>query len=167
MYDILTLQAWVRALYDANLGEGAGAQLWIEPYSYPISITGLAAVGGTSSQNLAINSNADFVLTRISYHANIAAIQNVGNKTVAFARVQIIDAGSARPFFNAAVDLENFASNANPERFLPFPRWISANSSLTVQATGYGTGVETYGIELLFEGVSVRKFSNPLTGGRG
>ena len=165
MYDILTLQQWIRALYDANIGQGAGLSLWIEPYAYPITITGLVGVGGSASATLAINSNADFVLTRINAHANVSAAQNVGNKTVPFVRVQVTDAGSARPFFNAPVDMENFTANDFPGRFLPYPRWISANSSLLIQATGYATAAETYGqIELSFEGVSVRRLSQPMSG---
>lgn len=159
MYDVLTIEDWIRRLYAANMGEPIAQRLWIEPFEYNLTITGLVAVGGVSTSQLNINSNADFVLTRISYAAVTGTAQNVGNKTVAQVRVQITDAGSARPFFNTAVPLENFASNEYPDRFLSYPRFLSGNTSLTVAATGYGTAAETYTLDLTFDGMNVRQYS--------
>lgn len=155
MYDILTLQSWIERLYAVNAGAG---QLIIEPFGYSLSLTGIGGVSGSASGQFTINANADFICTRISYHANTGAVQNVGNKTVAFLRANIVDAGSARPFFNSAVDLENFACNEYPNRFLPYPRLLSANTALTVQLTGWAPAAETYAIDLFFDGVAVRQF---------
>ena len=157
MDNILELREWVKSLYAQN-GQDA-SRLWIEPYSYTLNVAALAAVGGTSTGQIAINAKADFVCTRISYAAVTGAALNVGTKTVAQVRATIIDAGSARPFFNTATPLENFASNEYPARFLTYPRWLSANTTLSVQLVGYGTAAETYNLDLTFEGVSVRQFS--------
>jgi hypothetical protein len=153
MYDILTLRAWLESLYRVESGA-----LIIEPFGYSMSFTALAAVGGTQTQNLTINANADFVCTRLSYRAGTGAVQNVGNKTAAFIRATIIDAGSSRPFFNSAVDLENIASNDFPNRFLAYPRLLTANTAVSATLTGYGTAAETYTVDLFFDGVSVRQF---------
>ena len=161
MYDILTLQAWIRALYDVN-NHGSGSRLWIEPYSYTMTFTALAAVAGTQTQALAINANADFVCTRISYTAVLGTAQNVSTKPVAQVRALLTDAGSSRPFFNQATALENFASNEFPNRFLPYPRWLAANTTITGQLTGYGTAAETYTIDLCLDGVAVRQYSAPM-----
>jgi hypothetical protein len=157
MDSILELREWVKSLYAQN-GQNPD-RLWIEPYSYTYSVTGLSAVGGTSAGQLAINANADFVCTRISYTASVGTVQTLGTKPIAQVRATIIDAGSARPFFNTATALENFASNEYPNRFLPYPRWLSANTTLSIQLVGYGTAAETYGIDLTFEGVAVRQYS--------
>lgn len=163
MYDVLTLQKWVRDLYASQNGGVVPPGLWIEPFGYPLTITGLVGIGGTFAGTLAINSNADFVLTRILGHANISTAQTVNTKTVPFVRLQLVDSGSARPFFNSAVDFENVCANAYAEHFLSYPRWLSANTTIQVQATGYATAAETYGqIELLFEGVSVRQLSQAM-----
>lgn len=157
MQSILELREWVKSLYRQN-GQDA-ERLWIEPYSYSLTFDPFAAVGGTATGVIAINANADFVCTRISYSCALGTVQDVSSKPVAQARAVIIDAGSARPFFNAATALENFASNEYPNRFLPYPRWLSANTTLSAQLTGFGTAAETYTIDLVFEGVSVRQFS--------
>lgn len=156
MQSILELQEWIMRLWQSN-GRNS-SQLIIEPFGYPLAFTGLAAVGGNANLSFLVNANSDFVLTRVSYHANTGAVQNVGTKTVAQIRAQVVDAGSARPFWNSAIDLENFASNEYPNRYLPYPRLISANSAITVQLTGIGAAAETYAGELFFEGVNVREF---------
>lgn len=159
MYDFASLQAWIEALYVNN---GINDRLWIEPYDYPLSFAALAP-GATQTQTIQINANADFVIAQLSYHANIAVgAQNVGNKTVAAARVQIVDTGSARPFFASAADLENVCANASPQRVRPYPRWTSGNTSLSVAMSNYSPA-ETYNIEFLVSGASVRGFSRPVS----
>jgi hypothetical protein len=156
MRGFLEIQEWIKQLWAAN--NRPYSQLIIEPFGYPLTFSGLAAVGGNTTLGFSVNANADFVLMRVNYHANTGAVQNVGNKTVAQIRVQCVDAGSARPFWNSAIDIENFASNEYPDRFLPYPRVISANSAISVQLTGTGAAAETYAGEIFFEGVSVREF---------
>lgn len=157
MQSILELREWVKSLYAQN-GQNPD-RLWIEPYSYTYTAAALAAVGGSATGQLAINANADFVCMRISYAASLGTAQTVSSKPVAQVRATIIDAGSARPFFNTATALENFASNEYPNRFLSYPRWLSANTTLSIQLVGYGAAAESYDIDLTFDGVSVRQFS--------
>lgn len=156
MQGFLEIQEWIKRLWAQN--NRPFDRLIIEPFGYPLVFSGLAAVGGTTTTSFSINANADFVLMRISAHTNTGAVQNVGNKTVPQIRMQAVDAGSARPFFNSAVDLENISSNDYPNRFLSYPRIISANSAISVQLTGTGAAAETYAGEIFFEGVSVREF---------
>jgi ABC-type Fe3+-siderophore transport system permease subunit len=158
--NFLDLQQWIIALYTAGMS-GQIPRLWIESYAYNLTFTGIAA-GGSATQNVTINSNADFVLTQISHRANVAAAgQTVSTKTAPLARVQITDTGSARPFFNSAVDLENFSANADPNRIMPFPRWVAGNTTLTTQVTSYEAS-QTLNIDLCLAGVSVRRYSEPL-----
>lgn len=160
MYDILTLREWITALYRQQNADGSVTEprLILEPFAYTLNVPGIAAVGGMAAGLIAINANADFYCTRITYSANVGAAQNISTKTVAQVAVQIVDAGSSRPFFNAALPLENFAANADPQRFLPFPRTLRANTSVSIQLTGFGTAVESYEVDLTLEGVNVYQF---------
>jgi len=160
MYGILELREWITALYRTQNGDGSISEprLILEPFSYNLTIAGIAAVAGTANGLININANADFYCTRISYAAVTGTAQNVSTKTVAQLRATIVDAGSARPFFNSAQPLDTFASNENPNRFLTYPRTLRANTSVSVQLTGYGTAAETYTLDLTFEGVNVYQF---------
>lgn len=160
MYGILELREWVTALYRTQRPDGSVYEpnLAIEPFSYNLTIPSIAAVAGTATGLIAINANADFYCTRITYTATTGTAQNVGTKTIAQIRATIIDAGSSRPFFNSAQPLESFASNEYPNRFLPYPRVLRANTSVSVQLTGYGVAAETYQIDLTLEGVNAYQF---------
>jgi hypothetical protein len=134
-----------------------GAPMLIVPYAYPLTFTGLAPAV-TATQQLNITANADFLLLGVSYHANVAVgAQNIGNKTVAFARMLVTDSGSNEQFTQAAVDLENFCQNGQDERAMYYPRWIAGRSSLQVSLSNY-SAAETYGIELAFNGVLLRAY---------
>lgn len=156
MYDILTLQEFINRLYAAT---SPNSRIIIEPFGYSLSFTSLAGVSGTATGTFNVNANADFFCTRIAYHANTGTVQNVGTKTVAFLRANIVDNGSARAFFNSPVALENFASNEYPNKMLAWPRYMQANTSISVQLSGWAPAAETYSVDLFFEGVSVREFS--------
>lgn len=163
MYDVLTIEDWIRRVYMSARGANDPRRIAIEAFGYPYVITSLAAVGGTNSGTLAINGNADFVLTRISYNATLstATNENIGAAVVPQVTLNIVDAGSSRPFFNQPAHINNIASAPNnPQRFSPYPRFLNANTSLSIAAVGVGTTVETYQrIDLLFEGMNVREYS--------
>ena len=136
-----------------------GRRLLITPYTYVLTFSALAAAAN-ATQTLNIAANADFVLTNVHYHANIAnAAQTVGNKTIALCRMLITDSGSNEQFSNAACDLENYATNAWMQNALEYPRIVSGRSTLTIQLTNYDAA-STYNIDLGFAGVLVRAFSD-------
>jgi len=164
MYDVLTIEDWIRRLYQGYRGINDPRRIWIEQYAYPYTILAFSGqTGGAASVgNLQINSNADFVLTRISYTASLAAAMNTGALPVVQARANIVDGGSARPFFNAAVTLENFAQHSptGAGRFMSYPRFLSANTTLQITLTPFGTAAETFSnIDFLFEGMNIREYS--------
>ena len=136
-----------------------GRRLLITPYAYVLTFSALAAAG-SATQTLSIAANADFVLTHIHYHANVAAAgQTVATKTVALARMLVTDSGSNEQFTSAAVDLENYAANSFALNSLDYPRIISGRSTLTVQMSNYDAA-QTYNIDVSFSGVLVRAYSN-------
>jgi len=151
-YTPLELQAFAQQIYQ-------GRPLVIVPYGYPLSFTGLTQ-NSTQTQQLSITANADFILTEIKYHANIGTAQTISNKTAAFVRMLVTDSGTNEQFTNAAVDLENYATNGpNLTGVLPFPRFIGGRTALTVTVTSYAPTAETYALELFFEGILCRTYS--------
>lgn len=128
----------------------------IQPYSYPITFTNLAN-GTVQIAQLPMQANADFICLGLSYHARITAggtVQLVGTKTVAEARLLVTDTGSNQQFTNAAMDLENYASNDAKMRLLPYPRLVQGRSSLSLVLTSYAAA-DDYDIDLSFDGVLV------------
>lgn len=165
MYDVLTIEDWVRRLYAAQLGQSVAQRLWLEPFSYGISFSTFNAVSGTTTGTLQINSNADFVLLRMNYEAVINSVQTVTSKPVGLIRAQITDAGNSAPFFNTALPLETFCAHQDAQRFLAYPRFLNANTTLQIQLTGYAAAAETLtSLDLVFEGMRVRQYSGGMSG---
>ena len=152
-YAIPELQGFLTQIY------GPDAKLTIVPYAYPVQFTTIAQ-NASSTQQLSVTANADFIWTDLSYHAAISAAQTVSGKTAAFLRLLITDSGSNEQFTSAAVDLENYATNGADARVLPYPRWIGGRSALTLQLTNYAPTAETYSsVDLLLSGLLVRKYN--------
>jgi hypothetical protein len=136
-----------------------GRALLMTPYGYNLTFTGLAPAA-TATQTLNIAANADFIALTLHHRANVAAAaQNVSTKVAPLARILVVDSGSNEQFTNTAVDLENYSTNGNIINTLPYPRIISGRSTLTVTLTNYDAA-STYNIDVFFEGVLVRAYSN-------
>jgi hypothetical protein len=137
----------------------AGRALLLTPYGYNLTFAALAA-GASASQTLNIAANADFIALTVHHRANVAAAaQNVSTKTAPLVRMLVTDSGSNEQFTNSAVDLENYSTNGNIINSLPYPRIISGRSTLTVTLTNFDAA-STYNIDVFFEGVLVRAYSN-------
>ena len=157
-YSIQEIRDYLRTLYWPTLAPDQPVPpLLLTPYAYTLTF----AVAQNASQTLiqTITSNADFLLLGLRHRANIAAAQNVSTKTAPFARVMIIDSGSNEQFTQAATDFENISENGNVARNLPFPRLIRGKSSLSVTVSNYAPVVETYGLDICFEGINVRLYN--------
>lgn len=161
MYDVYTLQAWIQAIYNADSAT-RGARLWMDSYAYTANFGAFSGITGQAAvSNIAINAISDFFVTRISYQAGLSAAFNVSTMPVVQARLQITDTGSQNSFFNAPIALENICSHQYPARFLPMPRYVSANSALSLALTGIGTAADSFTyVDVVLEGIRVRRFSN-------
>jgi len=153
MYDFLAIQAFANQIY-------GGRPLVILPYGYPVTFTSLAQ-NATQTQQLSITANADFILTGFKYRASVGAAETVSNKTAAFVRMLITDSGTNEQYTSGAVDLENYATNgASQAGFLPYPRFVSGRTALSITVTNFSPGGgQTYLLDLLLEGVLVRTYS--------
>lgn len=152
-YGLLELQAFANQIY-------GGRPLVMVPYGYALTFTSLAQ-NATQTQQLSITANADFILTGLKYRASIGAAETVSNKTAAFVRILITDSGTNEQFTSGPVDLENYATNgASQVGGLPYPRFISGRTALTVTATNFSPGGgQTYLLDLFLEGLLVRTYS--------
>lgn len=136
-----------------------GRPVTVVPYGYTVSVASLAQ-GASVTQSLNITANADFILTEIKARSGIGTAQNVSTKVAPYVRVLITDSGSNEQFTNSAVDLENYSTNGDSEAGgLPYMRFISGRTSLSITMTSYAPTAETYSIDLYLEGVLVRAFS--------
>jgi hypothetical protein len=152
-YSIADLEAFASRFYQ-------GRPLLITPYAYSLTFSGLAA-GATASQVINIAANADFIGMQFAHRSYVTSASNVNvsTKDAPFIRILVTDSGSNEQFTNQAIDIENYSTNGNTIRVLPYPRIISGRSSLTVQLTNYSASA-TYGIDVSFEGVLVRAYKN-------
>ena len=156
MYDILTLRAFIAEFYrDRTTPAGIEKQLWIDAYGYVVSFASFNQNAGVATQNVSINANADFWLTRLSF---------AWSGTTAFqGTINLIDAGSARPFYNSAVPLSTVAGlgNGSPGGALlqlPWPRYLAANTTISATLTGTLGSDSTGTMTMLFDGVAVKQF---------
>lgn len=156
MYDILTLRAFIAEFYrDRTTPAGVEKQLWIDGYGYIVTFASFNQNAGVATQNVAINANADFWATRISFAwSGSTAFQGT---------INLIDAGSARPFYNSAVPLVVVAGlgNGSPGGLplqLPWPRYLAANTTISVTLTGTLGSDNTGYMIVFFDGVAVKQF---------
>lgn len=152
-YTILEIQAFLNQLY-------GGRPLVVVPYGYTVTFSGLVSPNVSSTQTLAITANADFVLTQIKARTSDSSAQTISNKNAPYYRILITDSGSNEQFTNAATDLEIYSTNGNTmQGLLPYPRFLSGRTSLTVVLTSYTSLVATQNIDVYFEGLLVRTYS--------
>lgn len=151
-YSVLEIQAFCNQLY-------GGKPLVITPYGYTVTFSGITA-GATQTQVLAINANADFVLTHVKSRTSDSSAQTVSNKNAPYFRLLITDSGSNEQFTNAGTDTECFTTNGNTmQGLLPYPRFLAGRTALTLVMTSYTAVVSTQSIDVYLEGVLVRAYS--------
>jgi hypothetical protein len=152
-FSLLELQAFANQLYQ-------GRPLVMVPYGYTVTFAGLTA-NATQTQTLSITANADFILTKVKSRTTIAAAaQTISNLTAPQMRVLITDSGSNEQFTNQAVDLVNYSTIGQSDiGNLPYPRFISGRTSLSIVLSEYGGVVATENVDLFLEGLLIRTYS--------
>jgi len=155
-YSISDIEAFAARFYKDDAGNPI--PLLITPYGYTATFLALAQ-GISATQQLNIAANADFMCLGLSVRAQIGAAQTVSTVTAPFVRLLVTDSGSNEQFTAQGVDVINWASSAQLEHRLSYPRIVAGRSSLTVQATNYAPTAETYtSIDVFFDGVLIRAF---------
>lgn len=119
------LHSWVQRIY------GPGKRLLLTDYAYQLNFAPLAA-GATKTDQVQIQSNADFVLLGIGNFSNVSG----GLNEIVY---QITDSATGEQLGNQQIPAWNLASEVSSIIQLSYPRWVGGNSSLTVTAKNVGS----------------------------
>lgn len=123
-------------------------------YAYQSSIAGLAP-GGTVTDFIAIEADADFIWMQGTYLANIAAAAfTAQTRPIPLIRLQLTDTGSGRQLSNGAVPVPNFFGTGELPNILTTPRFFARNSSIQLVYTNFDAAA-TYALDLAFIGVKI------------
>ena len=124
--------------------------------SYDAAATYGNVAGANDTFNLQIEADAYFVITKLSYMADIAgAAQTESSRVIPLVRVLITDTGSGRNLMNSSVDISSLAGHEGLPFITPTARWILPNSAVNVQFTSYDAAA-TYGnVSLYFHGKKI------------
>ena len=126
-----------------------------DQYTYVTSVQALAA-GGNDTFNLQIEADAYFIITKMSYMADIAGgAQTEATRVIPLVRVLITDTGSGRNLMNSAVDISSLAGHEGLPFITPTARWILPNSAVNVQFTNYDAAVTYANVSLYFHGKKI------------
>lgn len=151
-FSLLELQAYANQLY-------GGRPLLMVPYGYTVTFAGVTALQ-TVTQTLSITANADFILTEIKARIADASAQTISNLNAPYMRVLITDSGSNEQYTNSAVDLVNYSTiGQSAIGSLPYPRFVSGRTALTIVLTEYGNIPGPQTVDLFLQGLLVRTYS--------
>lgn len=126
-----------------------------DQYTYVTRVLTLAAAA-SDTFNLQIEADAYFVITKMSYMADIAgAVQTESSRVIPLVRVLITDTGSGRNLMNNSVDLSSIAGHEGLPFITPTARWILPNSAVNIQFTNYSAATTYANVSLYFHGKKI------------
>ena len=107
----------------------------------------------TATQSISIQADSDFVVQKLTYHADIAgAAQTDSSQIIPNATVIITDTGSGRQLMNQAINLTDFFGTGQSPFILPQPKIFRANTLISITVVSY-EAAETLNLRLSFIGV--------------
>lgn len=120
-------------------------------FIYRTPPTSLAASASATAQ-ISINAEGDFVLTKMSYAADVAgAAQTDSSRVIPLVNVSLTDSGSGRNLQNFPVPISTMAGSEGLPFNLPVPRVFKANSNLSITFTN-SSAATTYNVTLCLIG---------------
>lgn len=94
------------------------------------------ANGASSTQNIAIQADADFEVMKLTFSSDVAgAAQTIAGGAIPNATVLVTDSGSGRQLMNVAVPLIALFGNGFQPFILPTPRVFAARSNIQIVVT--------------------------------
>ena len=131
-------------------GDGSSS-FYRQYYIYEAQALALAA-GGTATDNIQIDSDADFIWTKATYEADIAAAAFTDStRPIPNVNLQLNDTGSGRNFFNDVIPVPSMFGTGEIPFILPVQQRLRRNSTLQVNFTNFDAAV-TYNLRLAFIG---------------
>lgn len=128
---------------------------FIEDFTvYELDFLALAPAA-TSTQAIAIQADSAFAWTKAAYYATIANAAFVENtRPIPSVTVQILDTGSGRQLFNAALPVPSIFGVGQLPFILPVERVFQRRSSMSVTVNNFDAAV-TYNLRLSFIGKKI------------
>lgn len=121
---------------------------------YQASFASLAA-GASASSSITVQSEADFLLQKLTFFADIAAAaQTDSTRIIPLITILITDSGTKRQLMSAAVPVASIFGTGEIPFLLPQPKAFKARSSILIQASNYSVG-STYNLYLSFIGTDI------------
>lgn len=131
-------------------GDGSGRTE--DLYTYVTRVETLAAAA-TDTFNLQIEADAYFVITKLSFMADIAgAAQTEDSRVIPLVRCLITDTGSGRNLMSQAVDISSLAGHEGLPFVTPVDRWIKPNSAINIQFSNYSNATTYANVSLYLHG---------------
>lgn len=120
-------------------------------FVYEVDFAALAP-GGSLTNSFTVQQEADFLLTKITMIADIAAAaQMASTRVIPLATIMINDTASGRNLMSSAVPLPNIFGEGGLPFILPRQRLFVASSVVNVTLTNFDAAA-TYNIKLSFIG---------------
>lgn len=121
-------------------------------YIYETDFAALAA-GSTVTNTINIQADADFVVQKLTFFADIAAAaQTDSGRVIPLCSVLITDTGSGRQLMSSAVPIPSMFGTGEIPYILSQPKIFSARSNIQIQVANFSAAT-AYNLKLSFIGV--------------
>jgi len=134
---------------------GSNEPRFEDQYTYTTRVTNLVAAT-TDTFNLQIEADAYFVITKMSYVADIAgATQDESTRVIPLVRCLITDTGSGRNLMSQSVDISSIAGHEGLPFINPVARWVMPNSAINIQFSNYSAATTYANVSLYLHGKKI------------
>lgn len=121
-------------------------------YVYETDFAAIAA-GATVTNTINIQADADFVVQKLTYFADLAAAaQTDSGRVIPLVSVLITDTGSGRQLMSSAVPVPNIFGTGEIPYILTQPKIFAARSNIQIQVSNFSAAT-AYNLKLSLIGV--------------
>lgn len=123
-------------------------------YTYATEFSSIAA-GASSSQNISIQADSDFMVQKLTYFADVAgAAQTDANRVVPLVNVTITATSSGRQLMNISVPVPLLFGTGELPFILPQPKVFPARSTVNFVISNFSAAT-TYRVSLAMVGAKL------------
>jgi len=126
-----------------------------DQFIYTASLASLAP-GVSGTDNIQIQADSYFVVTKMSYFAAIgSATQTESSRVIPLISVMISDTGSGRNLMDSSVNISSMAGHEGLPFITPTERWMLPSSVLNIQFTNFDAVTTYTDIKLYLHGIKI------------
>lgn len=139
------------------ISDGKEYRVWTDFFVYQVgAFSNLAALTGTATNQLVIQSDSDFEWVHASYQFDNAATQTTYNgRFLPNMTILITDSGSGRQLMNAAVPIMSIFGRPEQPYQLPVSKVFKANSTINFTAVNFDAAIATGNLRLSLIGYKI------------